>query len=54
MGVMLARVRRVLITAAVILVFLVLAGATYQGATTVSSDRNDQIRTAARPIRVAR
>ena len=34
MGPWLARVRRVFITAAVILVFLVLAGATYQGAAT--------------------
>ena len=39
MGVILARVRRVLITAAVILVFLVLAGATYQGATTALERR---------------
>ena len=39
MGVVLARVRRVLITAAVILVFLVLAGATYQGATTALERR---------------
>jgi pimeloyl-ACP methyl ester carboxylesterase len=39
MGVILARVRRVLITAAVILVFLVLAGATYQGAATALERR---------------
>lgn len=39
MGVIVARVRRVLITAAVILVFLVLVGATYQGATTALERR---------------
>ena len=39
MGVMLARLRRVLVTAAVILVFLVLAGATYQGAATAVERR---------------
>jgi pimeloyl-ACP methyl ester carboxylesterase len=39
MGVILARVRRVLITAAVILMFLVLAGATYQGAATALERR---------------
>jgi pimeloyl-ACP methyl ester carboxylesterase len=39
MGVILARVRRVLLTAAVILVFLVLAGATYQGAATALERR---------------
>ena len=39
MGVVLARVRRVLITAAVILMFLVLAGATYQGAATALERR---------------
>lgn len=39
MGVIVARVRRVLITAAVILVFLVLVGATYQGATTAFERR---------------
>jgi pimeloyl-ACP methyl ester carboxylesterase len=39
MGVILARVRRGLITAPVILVFLVLAGATYQGATTALERR---------------
>jgi pimeloyl-ACP methyl ester carboxylesterase len=39
MGLILARVRRVLITAAVILVFLVLVGATYQGATTALERR---------------
>ncbi len=39
MGVMLARVRRVLITTSVILVFLVLAGATYQGAATALERR---------------
>jgi pimeloyl-ACP methyl ester carboxylesterase len=38
-GVIVARVRRVLITAAVILVFLVLVGATYQGATTALERR---------------
>jgi pimeloyl-ACP methyl ester carboxylesterase len=38
-GVIVARVRRVLITAAVILVFLVLVGATYQGATTAFERR---------------
>ena len=39
MGLLLARVRRVLITAAVILAFLVLAGATYQGAATALERR---------------
>ena len=39
MGAIVARVRRVLITAAVILVFLVLAGATYQGAATALERR---------------
>ena len=39
MRVLLARVRRVLISAAVILVFLVLAGATYQGAATALERR---------------
>lgn len=39
MGVILARVRRVLLTAAAILVFLVLAGATYQGAATALERR---------------
>jgi len=39
MGVILARVRRVLITAAAILLFLVLAGATYQGAATALERR---------------
>jgi pimeloyl-ACP methyl ester carboxylesterase len=39
MGIVLARVRRVLITAAVILMFLVLAGATYQGAATALERR---------------
>jgi pimeloyl-ACP methyl ester carboxylesterase len=39
MGVILARVRRLLITAAVILVFLMLAGATYQGAATALERR---------------
>jgi pimeloyl-ACP methyl ester carboxylesterase len=39
MGVIVARVRRVLLTAAVILVFLVLAGATYQGAATALERR---------------
>jgi pimeloyl-ACP methyl ester carboxylesterase len=39
MGVILARVRRVLLTAAVILVFLGLAGATYQGAATALERR---------------
>ena len=39
MGVIVARVRRVLITTAVIFVFLVLVGATYQGATTALERR---------------
>jgi len=39
MGLILARVRRVLLTAAAILVFLVLAGATYQGASTALERR---------------
>jgi pimeloyl-ACP methyl ester carboxylesterase len=39
MGVLFARVRRVFITTAVILLFLVLAGATYQGATTALERR---------------
>ena len=39
MGVMLARVRRVLLVAAVILTFLVLAGATYQGVATAIERR---------------
>ena len=39
MGVIVGRVRRVLITATVILVFLVLVGATYQGATTAFERR---------------
>jgi pimeloyl-ACP methyl ester carboxylesterase len=39
MGLLLARARRALVTAAVILVFLVLAGATYQGAATALERR---------------